>query len=411
VTPRSWRRLLALPLAGWALLSAPAAAVDTQGYARIGTGDAGDRQRTCYNLGISGGHYRLGNECDIYGELGLAHAGSVQGARYKALVMANYQRPAGDGSGARADLNQFYVEGSGLAGAPADVSFWLGRRFYGRADVHILDTHFVRMDGTGLGVHGITWGGAQLGIAYFRVDAGSGAPLGFHPAQRPAHRVNVDVSDIALGGHGQLRATATFTHGDDEPATGESGTHGFALSVQHDGRIDGIGAAHRAWLQYARGSAALDANFGTMTANPAVARWRLVESLTWQSGALGGQAVALFGRHDADPAHGIGARFAEISIGARVSYAVSQHIKLVAEAGHMQKRPDGAATQRLTKLTVAPTWSIGPGLMDRPELRLYATTARWNEAANAGAGAGGLTGLGDGATRGTSWGVQLETWF
>jgi len=60
---------------------------------------------------------------------------------------------------------------------------------------------------------------------------------------------------------------------------------------------------------------------------------------------------------------------------------------------------------------LAPTWSSGPGFWDRPELRLYVTTARWNDAANAAAGSGGLTGLGDGATRGTSWGVQLETWF
>ena len=77
----------------------------------------------------------------------------------------------------------------------------------------------------------------------------------------------------------------------------------------------------------------------------------------------------------------------------------------------MEKRPDGAGTQRLTKLTLAPTWSTGPGFWDRPELRLYVTRARWNDAANAGAGAGGLTGLGNGATSGTSWGVQLETWF
>jgi maltoporin len=411
-SPRSRRGLLsATAAATWALTNPAASEVETVGYGRLGTGDAGDPERTCYNLGISGGHYRLGNECDIYGELGLGHAGTVGDVRYRALVMANYQRQTGDGSSSRADLNQFYVEGSGLAGALPDVSFWIGRRFYGRADVYILDTHFVRMDGTGLGVHGIAWGGAKLGIAYFRVDAGSGAPLGTRTSQRPARRVNIDVSDIALGGHGQLRATATFTRGDGEPATGESGTHGFAFSVQHDVRLDGIGGAHRAWLQYAQGSAALDANFGTMTASPAVARWRVVESMTWQSGALGGQAVALVGRHDADPAHGVAARHAELSIGARVSYAGSQHIKLVAEAGHMEKRPDGGATQRLTKLTLAPTWSVGPGLLDRPELRLYVTMARWNEAANAGAGFGGLTGLDDGATRGTSWGVQLETWF
>ena len=185
--PRLRRSLLRVPaVAIWALLSAAACAVDAVGYGRIGTGDAGDRERTCYNLGISGGHYRLGNECDIYGELGLAHAGTVDGARYRALLMANYQRPASDGSDSRADLNQFYVEGRGLSGVPPDVSFWLGRRFYGRADVHILDTHFVRMDGTGLGVDGIAWGAAKLGIAYFRVDTGSGAPLGAHTSQRPA---------------------------------------------------------------------------------------------------------------------------------------------------------------------------------------------------------------------------------
>ena len=396
--------------AALALFSAAACALDAVGYARIGTGDADDRDRTCYNLGISGGHYRLGNECDLYGEFGLAHAGNAEGVRYRGLVMANYQRPASDGSDSKGGLNQFYVEGQDFAGAPG-VSFWLGQRFYGRADVHILDTHFVRMDGAGFGAHGIGLAGAKLGIAYFRLDAGSGAPLGVHTSERPARRVNIDVTDIALGGYGQLRVTGTFTHGHDEPVTGESGTAGFALSVQHDQRLDGIGGAHRAWLQYAQGSAALDANFGTMIASPAVAQWRAVESLTWQSGALGGQAVALAGHHDADPAHGIAARYGELSIGARASYAVSQHIKLVVEAGHMEKRPDGAGTQRLTKLTLAPTWSTGPGFFDRPELRLYVTTARWNDAANAGAGAAGLTGLDNGATSGTSWGVQLETWF
>jgi maltoporin len=402
-------RLLKVPAAAtWALFSAAACAVDAVGYARIGTGDAADPQHACYNLGISGGHYRLGNECDIYAELGLTHAATVEGVRYRGLVMANYQRPARDGGDSRAGLNQLYVEGGGLAGAP-DLDFWLGQRFYGRADVYILDTHFVRMDGAGLGAQGISWGAAKVGIAYFRLDAGSGAPLGVQASERPARRVNIDVTDIALGGPGLLRVTATFTRGHDEPASTEGGTRGVALSVQHDRRLDSIGGAHRAWLQYAQGSAALDANFGTMTARPAVAQWRVVESLTWQSGASGGQAVALYGRHDADPAHGIAARYAELSIGARVSYAVSPQIKLVAEAGHMEKRPDGSGTQRLTKLTLAPTWSAGPGFWDRPDLRLYVTTARWNDAAND--GAGGLTGLGDGATRGTSWGLQLETWF
>ncbi len=84
---------------------------------------------------------------------------------------------------------------------------------------------------------------------------------------------------------------------------------------------------------------------------------------------------------------------------------------MVAEAGYMQKKPDGSPTQKLAKFTLAPTLSTGPGFWNRPELRLYVTTARWNSAANASAGAGGLTGLADGKTRGTSVGAQAEIWF
>ena len=77
----------------------------------------------------------------------------------------------------------------------------------------------------------------------------------------------------------------------------------------------------------------------------------------------------------------------------------------------MQKKPDGSETQKLTKFTFAPTLSTGPGFFNRPELRLYVTTAKWNAAANAGAGLAGLTGLGDGKTKGTSYGAQAEIWF
>ena len=77
----------------------------------------------------------------------------------------------------------------------------------------------------------------------------------------------------------------------------------------------------------------------------------------------------------------------------------------------------------LTKLTIAPTLSTGPGLFNRPELRFYVTTAKWNTAANSQANAayiaanptqttytGGLNGV-DNKTSGTSFGVQAEVWF
>jgi len=393
-----------------ALFGLPACALDTEGYVRAGTGKAGEPERTCYDLAISGGHYRLGNECDFYGEFGLSDSVSAYGATHRAMGMVNLQHPGRDDAAWSSQLEQLYVESSGLGGT-SDLKLWLGKRFYGRSGVYILDTWFVRMDGAGFGAGEIALGGAKLGVAYFRTEVDSGAAPQATPSDRPGRRLNIDLREIGLGEAGTLRVTTAFTRGHDDATTGAPGTSGFGLSLQHDRAWAAIGGTHTAWLQFAQGSAGPDANFGTMTASPHVKQWRLVESLTWQSGALGGQMVALFGRHGQDVPNGVAAAYAELSIGGRVSYAVTPHVKLVAESGYMEKRPDGAATQRLAKLTFAPTWSTGPGFWDRPDLRLYVTAAQWNDAANAAAGPDGLSGLGDGRTRGTSWGVQLETWF
>ncbi len=393
-----------------ALSSLPACALEPEGYLRVGSGKADEPERTCYDLAISGGHYRLGNECDFYGEFGLAHAFSAHGATHRAMAMVNLQHPGRGDAAWSTQLEQAYVESIGVGGT-GDLKLWLGKRFHGRSGVHILDTWFVRMDGAGLGADEIALAGAKLGVAYFGSELDAGAAPQATPADRAGRRLNIDLRAIALGEAGTLRVTTAFTRGRDDTTSGVRGTSGFGLSVQHDRAWDAIGGRHTAWLQVAQGSAGLDANFGTMTASPHVRQWRLVESLTWQSGALGGQVVALFGRHDQDVPNGVAARYAELSIGGRVSYAVTPHVKLVAESGYMEKRPDGSGTQRLAKLTFAPTWSTGPGFWDRPELRLYVTAAHWNDAANAAAGPDGLTGLGDGRTRGTSWGLQLETWF
>ena len=99
------------------------------------------------------------------------------------------------------------------------------------------------------------------------------------------------------------------------------------------------------------------------------------------------------------------------TIGGRVSYALTENFKLLAEVGHSQKKPEGGETQKLTKFTFAPALTTGPGFWNRPELRLYVTTAKWNKAANAAAGLRGVTGLGDNATSGTSYGAQVEVWW
>lgn len=52
-------------------------------------------------------------------------------------------------------------------------------------------------------------------------------------------------------------------------------------------------AATPLWLQFAHGSAGLDANLGKLSAASGTRGIRLVESIMWQVGALGGQAQAM----------------------------------------------------------------------------------------------------------------------
>lgn len=395
-----------------ALAASQAQAVDFDGYFRAGPGATSkNAARACYNLGISGGHYRLGNECDFYGEFGLAQTGTTEGVAWKGKVMFNEYNNGTDTGDSASAFAQMYVEGKGFDIAPG-TNFWIGKRFYGRKDVHILDTFFVRLDGVGAGADQIEiGGGAKLGLAYFSSDsfAGFGDP-GNGASTNPGNRFNVDVVEIPVNPGGQLRVTGTFTQGRYDNPTDGKGTSGFGLSLQHTQDLKAVGGGNTLWLQYAQGSAGLDGNFGTRNAESGVKKIRLVESLTWQVGPLGGQAVAIIGQQGEDTVNAT-PKFKELSIGGRASYALTKNFKLVSELGYMQKKPDGSATQKLTKFTFAPTLATGPGFWNRPELRLYVTTAKWNDAANAASGIGGLTGLGNGKTKGTSYGAQAEIWF
>lgn len=392
------RRPTAVAAVLLALGASPAVhAVDWGGYLRAGPGATKkDAARACYGLAGPGLKYRLGNECDFYGEFLLSQGFTKDGVSYSANLMTNLFNPGTDTDDSKLGINQMYVEAKGLDIAP-NTTFWIGKRFYGRADVHIVDTFYVNMSGVGAGADGIDVGVGKLNLAFFRTDSDS-------DQNGAGSRLNADLKDIATNPGGKLRVTGTVT-----AASFTGGKSGAGLSFQHDQeKLFGTSLKNTAWLQFSTGSAGLDANFGNLAAASGTRAIRFVESVQWQSGPLGGQAQAML-QQDKDGATGIKTQSA--TIGGRISYAMTKNLKWLTELGYSQKKPDGAATQKLTKLTFGPALSTGPDFWTRPELRLYVTTAKWNDAANAAAGAGGVTGIGDGRTSGTSYGAQVEIWF
>jgi maltoporin len=394
------QRAFALTAAAFAatlFAASSAQAVDWGGYFRTGPGATSkDHSRACYALnGTEGPKYRLGNECDFYGEFLLSQGFKTEGVEYKANLMTNLYNGGTDTGDSKVGINQMYVEGKGFDIAP-NASFWIGKRFYGRADVHIVDTFYVNLSGVGAGVDGLgDVAGGKVNFAYFRTDGG---------ATQPGSRINVDLNGMDVNPGGKLRVTGTFVNGDFS-----GGKSGLGLSFQHNqDNIFGLGGGNTLWVQFAQGSAGLNGNFGNLMADSCTRQFRIVESLSWQMGPLGGQAQAMW-TNQKDGVTGL--KTNSTTIGGRASYAMTKHAKFLAEAAYSQIKPDGSPTQKLAKLTVGPALSTGPGFWNRPELRLYVTTAKWNAPANAAYGAGGLTGFADGKTTGTSYGAQVEIWF
>jgi maltoporin len=381
--------------AAFASLGAPVraqVAFDTHGYLRIGPGltSLGDHH-ACYQLPGTDFKYRLGNECDLYGEFLLSAAiGKEDAPQLKLHVMPTIF----DGTGADDDkyeTAQAYAEVKGLGFAP-QLGFWVGKRYQRGADVHIVDTYFEKQDGKGAGLNAPVLGGT-LDLAYYRADAKDGEPAG--------HRVNAWWHDVPVNDGGKLSLLAGFTQGE-----GNDGKAGASFSVRHHQKIDDK-SDNNVWLQAAQGSGRPDGNFGDLKAGSDVKRWRLVDGYQFQpTPRFGGQAIALIGRNLSAAGNATVA-----SGGGRLSYAFAPHFKLLGELGVDRVKPDGGPARNLTKLTVAPTLAKGEGFWARPELRLFVTRAWWNQAADAAAGGAGLAGRGDGKTNGTSIGVQVETWW
>jgi maltoporin len=380
---------------GLSLAALPALALDYSGYFRAGPGlTSANASRACYGLPGPGMTYRLGNECDLYGEFVLSQPFAKDGIDYRVRLMVNHYTPAtepaaGKGFDQTLHLEELFAEAKGFDIAP-QATFWIGKERGRRGDVHIVDTFFTEMAGVGAGFKGQPAGAGKLGVAFYKTDS---------DATRPGNRLNLEYVDLPANTDGKLNFFVAATNGD---FTG--GTSGVAFTVRHDqAKLFGTGLNNTLWVQYAQGSAALNSNFGDLSAGSGAKSFRIVESFHFQSGALGGQAIALL----ADQKDGAGVRVRSTSLGGRMSYAMSRNFKLVGEAGYSQFKPEGGDTAKLAKVTIAPTLSIANDFWSRPEFRLYVTSAKWNGPA------GNVTGQAafDSKTTGTSYGAQVEWWF
>jgi maltoporin len=395
-----------------------ATGLEFSGYARGGFyGASGDAPKGGYSLGGDLQKFRLGNEGDNNLEFGIGKRfalgnGAQWGVHFMPQVYNGDYRTA-----------QAYTTFSGLGFAPS-LTFWAGQRYRRLADIHVVD-HFLMEDGDnyGAGVDGIPLGGlGTLNVALHSSDSIE------NKAGNPnnARRLNLQWKDIPVNPGGTLAVTAGVIRGDFA-----LGSDGGAIGVMHKQKdFLATGLNNAFFLQASTGHAALSGKFynldsrstesgvtpgapgafapvttiTTDTPQQGAKQRRIANAVDFQFGRLGGQA--LVGYQTLRPDSGSEVR--DWSLGGRLSYGVTEQIKLLGELGTTRRQVEGAARQTLNKGTLAVAWSPNNTFWNRPEFRIYATRVQWNEAAmRANAGSFGA----DGRRSSTLVGVQLEAWW
>lgn len=388
--------IAALLCCGFGSAYASDAEGELHGYFRAGAGsNSAKGSQACFGLpGVA--KYRFGNECDTYGEFSYTRelAKSGNGASFVGTVMANFHEANSVSNSKNWGLNQLMLEAKKLDflnGATA----WVGKRFYNRPDIHVLDLQMVGMDGVGAGIDGIKAGPGKFGYALMRNDD-QGA-VGTSSATRHQFLYH----GVPINPDGSLNFDATIISADSKIANSKGG---FSLSVAH--KQDKIlGGDNTLWLQYGQGAGAQKpGQVGDILAGSDTKQTRIGDQLIWQFTQEFTGSLDFVYQRNKSPA----GTSTWTSIGARPTYALSENIKLVLDVGHDRVTPAAGNTQQLTKVTFAPVLTAGKGFWTRPELRAFVTYAKWNDAAQAAGIANGVFGS---ATSGTSVGIQAEVWF
>lgn len=394
------------------------AGIDTpgfHGYARVGAGTSSTHgPQSCFGLGGNTMKYRLGNECDSYLEGGYTgNFATVDGVTYTGTVWLDAYKPNSNFGDAKLEVAKAYVEAKGIEFLRGGTA-WVGKRYYMRPDIHMLDLQYINLNGTGAGINRVAIGPGHFSYAFFKDDDSNITDVntGVVTNTSAAVRQNFIYEDIPVNQDGTLDVVTTVI-----TAQGKADRHdGWQLSLFHR-QAKVMGGGNTFGVQYGVGPGSgvgvgngRMGSSGSTLSGSDVKRFRIFNDLAIQPMTnFGMELVALAQRDQSDA----GGSSTWTTLGVRPVYALHKNFKLALELGTDRvTSPNGGPAQRLTKITFAPSISAGPGLFDRPELRFFVTYGKWNDAATPAVNAANNSGpVYNNHTSGASAGFQVETWF
>jgi maltoporin len=446
-----------------AIMPAFAFGLESHGYFRSGLGwSKNGTNQVCFRAPGTEGHsgtHRLGNECQTYIEWSVSENYAENGpTKFRSHIRISMEsrghrefedtRPGWDGQAetlipAPADfaLREAFVEAIQPQKWP--FTLWAGKRFYQRIDLHMLDAFIFANTGPGVGIENIP--APFAGKLHFAIT--HNIPYAAHEDRAGQSNLDLRWADLPIGTRGTIMPFLIY---------GQSSAHGHATGEEKWEALSGwqSGFFYRqpfgqdfhnlVSLQYGVGlfgsitdwhSTALD-QFGAWS-SAGIARgntdakehrnqsWslRIAEQLVLNSKgrhsfeALLMLQMASFGGAPKSPTDSTPMKDKrETTAGLRHLLQFAPNFSFATEigttvventrVGNPAENPE-YPTVRLQKLTFAPQWSPEMGYWSRPQLRLFTTFAKWNDAAK------GLIGAPVFGNDKSGWsaGAQVETWW
>ena len=372
--------------------------LESFGYLRAGLGwqtDGGTAQ-DCFQLPGAPVKFRLGNECELYVEPGLA---LTYGRDDSATLTVQYRASIiGTPYNEFDDLEWFNIEAwAGLddfadSGILAGAQVWAGQRFYYRQDIHIHDFFYFNGAGMGAGIEQIDLGWGDLALSVFEhstYDIETALDTGSPYRRIEARLENIKPTDVVT-----YRGALDVRLAKDDYDTVADG---LSFTAEMD-RSGVYGGTLTTALQVGIGAGRTMRQFSDATAEEDAFGIRGV--LSWLTNrddrfALQTTAVAEYQSDDRN----------WYALGARPIWRIGQtDLHAALEIGLDYVEPVDGPSRSLAKTTAALLWKPGgPAFFDRPSIRAYVTHADWNDGAEDAGIAPGYDG-----TSGRSYGLQIE---
>ena len=427
------------------------------GYLRAGGGwSENGTQQSCFKLNAygSGATSRLGNECGgLYGELTLAHwankpkEGSTEAWFKTSVTLSVVADMFASWEPTNTDdlilsLREVYTQAGNIL--PNEALIWIGKRFYRRVDIHMLDL-FVSTNsgGRGFGIEEMKLGDGRFAFAITQYKNANSFTIDDETSvSMPLENV-FDVRyawsgfDVHLI-HGQTGQTSAT--GDNNAEKYFEAMSGQSLFVSYYNDM-GEGRSNKTIFQYGRGiygpNLGSGDRFMSMSDGSNVVRKgesakkdavdessaiRVINQHIKQDNAYEYAFVAI-AQQDDITSHKLGDQsdakarqtlLAEV----RGSYYLNDNTKLTADVSHWaitnavfgEANSEEQNDQALTKVTLATELVPSRGYWVRPSLRFFVTHASWDDGAQTG-GVGGLLGHQQDEKSGLTYGFQTEYWW